>query len=66
MTSCKMITLLSLVSTLLAEGHRVLIFSQWIMILDTIELVLNQQSILTYRIDGQVCMLYRVLMNRLQ
>lgn len=55
MTSCKMITLLSLISTLLTERHRVLIFSQWIMILDIIELVLNQQSILTYRIDGQVC-----------
>jgi SWI/SNF-related matrix-associated actin-dependent regulator of chromatin subfamily A containing DEAD/H box 1 len=42
-----------LVPQLIAEGHRVLIFSQWTKLLDILELLLHHLAIGFERLDGQ-------------
>jgi SNF2 family DNA or RNA helicase len=50
--SCKMNKLRVLVPQLIAEGHRVLIFSQWTKLLDILELLLYHLAIGFERLDG--------------
>ncbi|KAK8789687.1 hypothetical protein WA171_001778 [Blastocystis sp. BT1] len=51
--SGKLRYLLSLLPSLLEQGHRVLLFSQWVTILNIISLCLQQRHISFYRIDGK-------------
>ena len=51
--SCKMVKLAELVPELVAEGHRVLIFSQWTKLLDVLELLMEHLSLGFLRLDGQ-------------
>ena len=52
--SVKLRSLLDLTTRLLSEGHRILVFSQWVMILNIIALALESRHIPFLRIDGQV------------
>ena len=53
--SAKLRTLLRLTTQLLEEGHRILVFSQWVTILNIIASAFESQQIPFLRIDGQVC-----------
>ena len=44
--------MLDLVRQFMADGHRTLIFSQFVMVLDILELVLEREAIAYFRLDG--------------
>ena len=52
LASGKVQKMLELLRTFMAEGHRTLIFSQFVMILDVLELVLEREAISYFRLDG--------------
>lgn len=52
--SAKLRILLRLTTHLLEEGHRILVFSQWVTILNIIASAFESQHIPFLRIDGQV------------
>ena len=51
-TSPKMQKLRTMLPTLVKEGHRILLFSQWQMIMDLLECLLNSLQMDFYRLDG--------------
>ena len=50
--SGKIQKMIELLHKFIAEGHRTLIFSQFVMVLDILELVLERQAIGYFRLDG--------------
>lgn len=50
--SPKMVALKELLPTLIEEGHRILVFSQWTRILDLLEVLMNHMSLSFFRLDG--------------
>jgi SWI/SNF-related matrix-associated actin-dependent regulator of chromatin subfamily A containing DEAD/H box 1 len=52
LASGKVLKMLDLLHTYIAEGHRTLIFSQFTMVLDILELVLEREAIAYFRLDG--------------
>lgn len=52
LASGKVQKMLELLRTFMAEGSRTLIFSQFVMVLDILELVLNHKMIKYFRLDG--------------
>ena len=50
--SGKVQRLVELLHKFIAEGHRTLIFSQFVMVLDILELILERQAIGYFRLDG--------------
>ena len=52
LASGKVQKMLELLRTYVAEGHRTLIFSQFTMVLDILELVLEREAIAYFRLDG--------------
>lgn len=52
LASGKIRKLVELLKAFTAEGHRTLIFSQFVMVLDILELVLEREAIAYFRLDG--------------
>ncbi|RMZ79381.1 hypothetical protein DV738_g3411, partial [Chaetothyriales sp. CBS 135597] len=52
LASGKVQKMLELLRKFMAEGHRTLIFSQFVMVLDILELVLEPEAIAYFRLDG--------------
>ena len=52
--SCKMQFLLQLLHSFKEEGHRALVFSQSVLMLDIVEAILRQQSLSYSRLDGSI------------
>ncbi|RMD40027.1 hypothetical protein DV735_g5111, partial [Chaetothyriales sp. CBS 134920] len=52
LASGKVQKMLELLRKFMAEGHRTLIFSQFVMVLDILELVLERETIAYFRLDG--------------
>ncbi|RMZ89025.1 hypothetical protein DV736_g3744, partial [Chaetothyriales sp. CBS 134916] len=52
LASGKVQKMLELLRKFMAEGHRTLIFSQFVMVLDILELVLEREAIAYFRLDG--------------
>ena len=52
LASGKVQKMLELLRTYIADGHRTLIFSQFTMVLDILELVLEREAIAYFRLDG--------------
>jgi SWI/SNF-related matrix-associated actin-dependent regulator 1 of chromatin subfamily A len=50
--SPKMVYLSTMIPTLLSQGHRILLFSQWTRLLDLLEVLMNHLEIKFLRLDG--------------